>query len=238
MKSVYSSWVAQHLHHTRDEHIQFAASDHPLLVSVTAWSWVELSSVSCGPEGAFKAGETSHCVFVFSAAVLPCSGTGAIIGMFRNLNERQACYWCPGAVDTKPGTRTRSGDESSVGAEEIWGCGGWELPPPCGISNFLHSHFPLSMQVLQIVKELVSPSRHRTAARFGGLYTHLFTPLNCYMTADYPFLHGEASHTPQTGFKDAMPWIKFTKTMLGRRCEGLSWRIDIDYHEALMKANY
>lgn len=69
------------------------------------------------------------------------------------------------------------GDESLGGARKGCGCGGWEgkngLPLPCGTSGCLHHRLRVRMQVLQIVKELVSPSRRRAAARFGGVCMYL-----------------------------------------------------------------
>ena len=87
--------------------------------------------------------------------------------------------WTRGTADTKQGSDPLpsaantvccgSGDEPRDGSKGGRGCGGWELPLPCGTSDYLHRHLSVSMQVLQIVKELVSPSRHRAAARFGGV---------------------------------------------------------------------
>lgn len=78
-------------------------------------------------------------------------------GMLKTKIPRSQESWC-GAL----------GDESWEGAREGWG-GKNGLPLPCGTSNRLHRCLPMSMQVLQIVKELVSPSRRRAVARFGGV---------------------------------------------------------------------
>lgn len=100
--------------------------------------------------------------------------------------------------DAKPeGSLCGLEDESWGTTREGWGSGGWEgdsgLRLPCGTSGYL----PVSMQVLQIVKELVSPSRRR--ARFGGVCVQSIT-----------FVHVK-THWATVIVDDCISWLRLVE---------------------------
>lgn len=195
------SWA----HHTRDEHIQFAESELPRTSTATFSGRQELSrdlrAASHGAEAASNAGEAWDLVFTAAAHLCRQLFYRKILWKRRILERwrvckhvltsgegrrlsRQLSSWHP---EVRMGcwnqdlqeSRCGLGDEFRGGVEEGWGFSGWEgkkgLPLPRGDSACLHHHLPVNMQVLQIVKELVSPSRRRAAARFGGVCAHFMT---------------------------------------------------------------
>lgn len=204
-----SSWA----HHTQDEHIQFAESELPRTSTATFSGRQELSrdlrAASRGAEAASNAGEAWDLVFTAAAHLCRQLFYRKILWKRRILERRRVCKhvltsgegrrlsrqlssWRP---EVQMGcwnqdlqeSRCGLGDEFWGGVEEGWDFSGWEgkkgLPLPRGTSACLHRHLPVNMQVLQIVKELVSPSRRRAAARFGGVCVCVcafYDPLSFY----------------------------------------------------------
>lgn len=165
----------------------------------------DLRAASRGAEAASNAGEAWDLVFTATAHLCRQLFYRKILWKRRILERRRVCKhvltsgegrrlsrqlssWHP---EVRMGcwnqdlqeSRCGLGDEFQGGVEEGWGFSGWEgkkgLPLPRGTSACLHRHLPVNMQVLQIVKELVSPSRRRATARFGGVCA-FHDPLSFY----------------------------------------------------------
>lgn len=122
-------------------------------------------------------------------------------------------------------SRCGLGDEFRGGLKEGWGFSGWEgkkgLPLPRGTSACLHRHLPVNMQVLQIVKELVSPSRRRAAARFGGVCVCISWPIKLLSQPLIVSDDRDLNQCNEDKIKSTWPNIILGQKVRGEPCECL-----------------